>query len=101
MDSARRQAADGCQLPAAQVGEPVGEVEDQVAPLVGERHSREPFAIPLLALDPEIQLRRVDRERVRLGNSNGGVPAASRRRRIFLYEEANAPDVRMRPAKSH
>ena len=53
-DSAHRQTADGCQLPAAQVGEPVGEVEDQVAPLVGQCHSREPFAIPLLALDREI-----------------------------------------------
>lgn len=95
-NSARRQTTDGCQLPAAQVGEPVGEVEDQVAPLGGERHPREPFAIPLLALDREIQLRSVDRERVRLDNSDGRVPAASRRRRIVFDEAANAPDVRLR-----
>ena len=95
-DSARRQAADGCQLPAAQVGEPVGEVEDQVAPLIGERHSREPFAIPLFMFDLEIQLSSVDRELVRLDNSNGRVPAASRRRRIVFDEAANAPDVRLR-----
>lgn len=95
-DSARRQTAHGCQLPAAQVCEPVGEVEDEVALPFGEQDPRQPVAVALLTLDGKAGVLGIGRQRVRLGNSNGRVPVASSWRRAFFDQAANAADVGLR-----
>ncbi len=57
--SGPRKAAGLCQLPAHQIGEAIGETEDQVALLAGEGHAHALLVVADLNLSEEAQLLRV------------------------------------------
>lgn len=70
MESARRQPADGRQLPAAQVREAIDKLKDKFALLVIEPHASEPAAVALFPFDREAHLLRVVHQRMRFSDAD-------------------------------